>query len=111
MIYNPKSNHSNKKVPPKIYEIGRKLRVCGVTNSGDYYDVKFLGENPLYNPSKFGETEKSLLDKVGEASEQSIKNVRDRGGKQGVLVVDDSFFVTPIHGVEVINIRKRALQI
>lgn len=112
-IYNPgPKKNSHEEVPPKVYDTGRRFEVRGVTSTGDHYDVTFMGENPFYEPSRFGETEKGLLEKIRKASERSSKNVRDGiGSKQGVIVVDDSFIVTPLPGVEVVSVRKKELQL
>lgn len=112
MIYNPRLKKPFRETIPKVYDNGRRLGVDGVTSTGDYYDVTFMGENPMYDPSKFGETENGLLDKIRKAAEKSAQNIRDGiGTKQGVIVVDDSFLVTPLPGVEVVSVEKKGLQL
>jgi hypothetical protein len=106
-----KSNSNSDGSFPKIYDDGIKLGVHGRTRDGDYYDVTIIGENPVYDPSRFGETEQGLLDKIENAAERSAENVKQGfGTKKGVIVVDGSILVTPLPGVEVISVQKEPLE-
>ena len=109
--YNDMGN--NRKSSPRVYDDGKIFGVIGRTSDGDIYDVLVVGENPLYNPSKFGENKDSLLEKIAEAAEKSSRNVRNGfGKKQGVIVVSGGgMLITPIDGAEVVNVIEEPMQI
>lgn len=94
--------------PPTVYDNGRKFGVHGRTSLDQYYDVTIMGENPLYDPSSFGETEKGLLGKIQDAAERSAQKVKDGfGTKAGVIIVDELTYVTPSDpSVEVVVVYK-----
>ena len=113
---NPLQDNNYLKEPitkPRIYDNGLRFGVHGRTSSNDNYDVEFMGaRDALYNPSNYGETEQSLLAKISEAAERSAQNVKNGFGKTvGVIVNDGSSYVTPLSGVEVINVTKEPLDL
>ena len=98
---------------PKLYDMGDRWGVYG-SNSGGGYSVTFMGENPFNDPGKFGETEKSLLEKIGKAAEESSEYYEifhDMVGKRKhppqVLVVGPNFLVTPRPGVAVVSVQEK----
>jgi hypothetical protein len=99
------------KATPHIYDDGRKFGVRGRTSANEHYDVKFMGgRDSLYDPSRYGETQQSLLNKIQDASERSTQNVKSGfGNTVGVIVDDGSTYVSPLPGVEVVHISKNPL--